>query len=392
MATVLGPMIAVVALIAALGGLVWLWRNQRSVWSSVGAQVESLREPPTRSGNPAVQDASSLSVQPQLAKPSTAPRFPKTAPDLAASLNILSAPFDATELEQLAIPQNRSMRVFLESSQTWPEVAGLPVETHWTWMDDRNTLLYNEQCAAAHFDPTIAPMAQSVTAFADVELMQRMELHFGHLPEWISRSWFDHEPRFVQAARSLDARLLEALRRHGVLYKDGVIGPHREEILRRSVPLLRQLAEKIVLEWKPFSNGPMYDQEVEAITSFVQRAIPYRSVSPLPDGKERGGLRLPGTTLMVGGDCDSKSLLLATLLRAKNPTVPIILVDVYDDSGEPHTLIGIELPPLECSQTLPWQGRTYVYIESTSGFGIGSMPKPIARSQVYAVENVPFFH
>jgi hypothetical protein len=392
--TVVGPVVAVAVLCAGVAGIRWIWLHQGSIWSALGESIDSAVTSSRSGSGTNGLDSGSSAGQPPFPPPSHADLAVQSAP--GKSLEPKSASetgfvrFDTSELRQLEIPENASLRAFLESSPAWPQPSTAPVARRWTWSDDRNALLYNGACEAEYIDPDITPMSQSVTAPIDIDLIQRMEQHFGYRGSWLSRSWFTHDPSLVKAQRSLEARLRGALQQHGIELKDGMIGADHEEILRRSLPPLKPLAERIVREWKPFSNGPMHDQRIEAITSFVQRAIPYVAVGPLPDGKERGGLRLPGTTLLEGGDCDCKSLLLATLLRATHPRLPIILVSTFEASGEPHMLIGVGVPATGCAKTVSWQGVTYTYIESTDGFGVGNLTYTIERSRIYKVEEIPF--
>jgi hypothetical protein len=297
--------------------------------------------------------------------------------------------FTESELEQLSLSENRAMERFLRAEHAWPTSSGSHATRRWNWTDDRNALLYDGECEAEYIDPDIAPSRQRVTAKFDVDLVEQLESHFGYHPDWIRRSYYLHDDRLRAASRSIESRLTQALRAHGIELKEDVIGPHREEIIRLSVPLLRPLAVAIVDQWRDFSNGPMYDRRAEALTSFVQRAIPYELISQLPDGKDRGDLRLPGSTLLHGGDCDSKSLLLATLLRCVQPELPIIMIDMLDGSGVDHTILGAALPAHRCAETLDWNGVTYTLIESTNGFGIGTLPESVTHSQLTDVTIVP---
>ena len=84
---------------------------------------------------------------------------------------------------------------------------------------------------------------------------------------------------------------------------------------------------------------------MEALAGYVQAAVPYRTIKGpqddlVQDGNQRCGLRTPVATLMAGGDCDSKSLLLASLLRAVDPRIPVALVHCM--SGDtPHMILAV---------------------------------------------------
>ena len=58
------------------------------------------------------------------------------------------------------------------------------------------------------------------------------------------------------------------------------------------------------------------------------------------DGKVRCGLRTPVETLFDGGDCDSKSLLLAAMIRSVDPKIGLSLVHCMN--GEvPHMILAV---------------------------------------------------
>lgn len=85
--------------------------------------------------------------------------------------------------------------------------------------------------------------------------------------------------------------------------------------------------------------------------SFVQ-GIPY-----LKGG--RRSLSLPlGVVVANEGDCDSKSLLLLSLLRTSLPDVRSVIVYVPG-----HAFVGLGIPPQKGDSTLDWEGMTWVLAE-----------------------------
>jgi hypothetical protein len=88
------------------------------------------------------------------------------------------------------------------------------------------------------------------------------------------------------------------------------------------------------------------------------------------DGNQRCGLRTPVATLMAGGDCDSKSLLLASLLRAVDPRIPVALVHCM--SGDtPHMILAVGCDAAAGDQTIVVNRMPMVLIETTSDWGVG---------------------
>ena len=360
-------------------GIGMLWVKQGDVWRAIaptseGSDIASPPRSPLPNRSTVGQTAGSPSRDP---KP------------VIVTLPTLSTTLTRVEQQQLAILENAGLRSFLQRTHAWPESRGATVREHWTWEDDRNALLYEGKCDAAYIDPNISPKVQRVEVLLDTELFERLEQHFGYRDEWLQRSWFTHEYQLVEASKAIEARLAEALRQRGIKLDGEMIGPDRDEIVRQSVPLLRPLAQAIVKAWRPIWNGPVHDQRYEALTSFVQRAIPYASVKPRGDGIERCELHLPSTTVLHGGDCDSKSILLATLLRAIEPRLPIVLIDIKDAEGDYHTLLGVALPQRTCAETHKWNGLSYTLIESTNGFGIGRLPDSDRTDRVTSIDVVP---
>jgi hypothetical protein len=93
------------------------------------------------------------------------------------------------------------------------------------------------------------------------------------------------------------------------------------------------------------------------------------------------GIRPPATALLRGGDCDTKSLLLAALIRSVDPTVPLALIDVLDsdfprenlDADINHAIAGVAIQPKPGERTLTRGKITYVLIESTHDWDVGRL-------------------
>ena len=109
------------------------------------------------------------------------------------------------------------------------------------------------------------------------------------------------------------------------------------------------------------------------MASFVQ-GLAYR-VPPtwrvLPGGERilTGGITLPLETLRNGwGDCDSKSLLFASLLAAAGER------DVVFFEGGRHLFVGLRLPPRRYDFVVRLRGIPYVLVEVTDAWPIGRVP------------------
>ncbi|PRR69205.1 stalk domain-containing protein [Neomoorella humiferrea] len=105
------------------------------------------------------------------------------------------------------------------------------------------------------------------------------------------------------------------------------------------------------------------EERIELAASFVQEAIPYVS--------EKGEYpKYPVETLVEGGDCEDKSILLAAILKAMGYKTALLVF-----RGNPgHMAIGVECPNCEGSYYLK-DGVKYFYLETTSpGWAIGEVP------------------
>lgn len=97
----------------------------------------------------------------------------------------------------------------------------------------------------------------------------------------------------------------------------------------------------------------------EAALALVQGGLEYRSPSPLEAGRQTLGFYTPPRALEKGyGDCDTKSALLAAILRNLGES-EIIGVRVPN-----HYLLGIARVPREGEAYLNYQGRPYVLLEA----------------------------
>ncbi|ACX52446.1 copper amine oxidase domain protein [Ammonifex degensii KC4] len=136
--------------------------------------------------------------------------------------------------------------------------------------------------------------------------------------------------------------------------------------------LVRTLAESLA------GKAPLDPRErVEFVAAFVQEAIPYVS-------EEGEYPRYPVETLVEGGDCEDKSILLAALLRTMGYRVALLVFD--DNPG--HMAVGVECPDCWGSYYLK-DGVRYFYLESTApNWSVGQVP-PEYRGRGALVYVVP---
>ena len=129
---------------------------------------------------------------------------------------------------------------------------------------------------------------------------------------------------------------------------------------------------------------------IGAIASFVQE-LQYQ-LPPAHRINEEGekiltaGATMPLETLAnQQGDCDTKSLLFAGLVKS------IKLVDVIFVATEDHLFAGIRMNPSRWDHSIPHQGKDWVLIELSDSWPIGHVPQnhlTIIRSKKYTVIDI----
>jgi hypothetical protein len=103
-------------------------------------------------------------------------------------------------------------------------------------------------------------------------------------------------------------------------------------------------------------EGADFRRTIESYLPFLQ-TIPYDKL----DGSEDFGLYTPMHMLLTNrGDCESKQLALATMIRSQFPDTPLIGIGLVD-----HMLLGVAMTPQASDQTLMHKGKLYVLMDAT---------------------------
>jgi len=289
----------------------------------------------------------------------------------------------------LSMSENAPLRVFLEHDHQLHLPPPRPQRHQHAWEDTRGQRI-REGCGFSEYsDPNIPAERLRISAPIDLGAALALEAHFGH-PKPLPRQWTrsDLPAGNTEVAR----RRTEALSLHGVRDSANAIDVDHAWIIRQSVPLLREFAKEVARRFPRIENQGDRPRDVVAMVSVVQ-AVPYQLV-PERQGWENFDLRTPVQTLLKGGDCDSKSLLLATLLRAIRPDLPIVLINDQErgpDSSapEPHMLVGIGIPARACDTTVIREGQVYVVVETTSMRQIGNPSEDFNPAKVDRLTQVP---
>lgn len=288
----------------------------------------------------------------------------------------------------LDMRENAPLREFLSSPHelVFPQPA--PRNHVHAWTDDRSQRLRDGCGFTDFFDPQIPSVRARLEATLDLGAVQAIEHHFGS-PDPLPTVWSRSD--LMEGDREVHTRFTHALSLHGVRLESRHLGSDHAWLIRTSVPVLQDVARAAIRSFPRIENQGDRARDVVALVSLVQ-CVPYVSVQNRP-GWENYGLHTPGRTLLEGGDCDSKSLLLATLLRAVRPDLPVVLIEDMQRGTsvqpEPHMLIGLGIPARPCDRTVLHGGRRYVLVETTHIWQIGEVPKDFDERTIFNIEDVP---
>jgi hypothetical protein len=303
-----------------------------------------------------------------------APASPLTTP-ITATPRDPTAPAvpDPAALERaLAMPQNADFKAWYETDHGFEVPRGDRHFIPFSDWEDGSNCITRWDGDTRYLQPGCRPAARQVRVTVDRAYGESLESHFGFPVATLNRIACRPGDGTCDA---VEAAVESTLALHGIRCTPELIIPDHQWILDRSVPELR--AVSIAVLNATFGPGAAIDRRgrIEALASFVQNAIPYRPVRGaqddlMRDGKSRCGLRTPIVTLFEGGDCDSKALLLAALVRGVDATVPLALVHCMS-GDEPHMClaVGCERSPEEVA--LDTDTGLMVVVETTSDWDLG---------------------
>ena len=290
------------------------------------------------------------------------PAAPVTAESAAAALE-----------GALALTQNADFRAWYESQHIFLAPRSRLQNLQFSlWTDDQACIAKREG-DTKFLTAGCTPMTIRISAKVNEAWADSFERYFG-FPEHALDSVAYRIGDGSQAA--IEKAITETLAQHGIICSAQSIAPDHQWILDSSLAQVRDVANAVIdTYWSGQRGRPSARQRIEALTSFVQNAIPYRKVDDgrndaVKDGKYRCGLRTPGEVLLDGGDCDSKSLLLATLIRSVDERTPVALVYCMNDTT-PHMCLAVGCDMFEGEQRINVNGTQMVLIETTSDWDMG---------------------
>jgi hypothetical protein len=157
----------------------------------------------------------------------------------------------------------------------------------------------------------------------------------------------------------------------------GCIRPYHSKVAVASMPVTYPLYEH--LEKTVTQKKLDFRDSIELVMKFCQD-IPYGIPPKYYNGRYIGGLFPPPLCLNKKyGDCDTKAVLLASIL-AFNPKYEIVFIDVPG-----HLLIGIAGVPRPYDKYVTHLGKDWIYCEPV---GPGRIPFGISASPYDKIERI----
>lgn len=188
---------------------------------------------------------------------------------------------------------------------------------------------------------------------------------FGFHPDEITfryRTQEEYDLGALQRDRLLDAR--------GVRLHDEVVSPDYPWMLRRGVPTVHAMADRLE-EAARRAGATSIRGRASIMAGFVQ-ALAYRENLEATDdaAHEQMGVMLPAATLSrASGDCDSKAVLLCSLLHSTQ-VCDSVLVHTED-----HTLVGLGLQLRTGDDSIRAWRREWVLLETTDRWPVGRVAR-----------------
>jgi hypothetical protein len=303
-----------------------------------------------------------------------APASPLTTP-ITATPRDPAAPAvpDPAALERaLAMPQNADFKAWYESDHGFETPRG---DRHFipsTGWEDGSNCIERWDGDTRYLRPGCRPAAFQLKVSVDRAYGEALESHFGFPIGVLERVACRPNDGSCDA---VEAAVESTLAQHGIRCTPELIIPDHQWIMDRSVPELRAVAISVINAVHGAGAATDRRDRIAALTSFVQNAVPYRPVRGakddlMRDGKSRCGLRTPIATLFEGGDCDSKALLLASLIRAVDATVPLALVHCMS-GDEPHMCLAVGCDRAADEVALDTDTGIMLVVETTSDWDLG---------------------
>lgn len=158
------------------------------------------------------------------------------------------------------------------------------------------------------------------------------------------------EKRIAQVENSNETALRQLDESSYYTMVDGSLRLDYSEIVEGSRTILSPIAQYLT------PQGADIRAAIDSYLPFLQ-SIPYDRL----DGTEQFGLYTPMHMLLSNrGDCESKQLALATMIKSQFPSANVIMLGLVD-----HVVVGVEMPPQAGDQTYMDNGKQYILMDAT---------------------------
>ncbi|MDH4224498.1 MAG: hypothetical protein OEW12_02500 [Deltaproteobacteria bacterium] len=184
------------------------------------------------------------------------------------------------------------------------------------------------------------------------------------VPDWMFKP-------YIVNAENLRARD-EAMQKGMFSQSGNLLLPDFDRLTARSLPFTRPLYEMA----RQAAHGSR-DEMIRMLLAFAQD-VPYAIPPDTSGGKVLAGVLAPPQTLLEGwGDCDTKAVLLASVL-AHDPEIGMVFLTLPN-----HMLMGIEGQPRPYQKYIEYQGKTYLLAEPAGPgqLGLGTPFEPYPAFQ-----------
>ncbi len=287
----------------------------------------------------------------------------------------------------LAMPENAEFRAWYEAEPEpaigQPSFTAVPFDR---WVDD-DACITRREGSTKFTQPGCEPRDLQATLAVDRTAAAAIESHFGLPVDLLSKiaCW-----KGDGSCEAVEAAVRAKLRDCGILCTEELVMPDHQWIMDRSAPEVAEVARAVVQAAVGDAPRDVTARgQVEALAGYVQAAVPYRTVKGpnddlVQDGKQRCGLRTPGATLLFGGDCDSKSLLLASMIRSVDRAMPLALVHCMN-GDTPHMILAVGCEARPGEQCVAIDGAPFVLVETTSDWDLGFVGPSIDLEELEVV-------
>ncbi len=255
----------------------------------------------------------------------------------------------------------------LQSRQSVTRDGKETVLVKYRWLDPHHQGITRWKGDLAYLDPKAPKRYLEVALRVDPKRMDEAIESFGVVQSWLRKQ---------RPGRGQDRWIAQAGRRGITLAPQGRqirVSVAHQWVVRQSAADMRPAAAALRRLWK--SKAYFTKRELLAVMASFCQWMEYK-VPASERTNEAGetvvttGVTMPIETLHNGwGDCDSKSLLFASLL-ANVPKQRVVFL-----TGSGHLFVGVRATPRKSDHFIELQGAKYILIEMTSPWPIGRVPQ-----------------